>query len=721
MLRAFLCTTAILAVTPTTTWGQELPGSGRDPVLLAELGRPAPTDADVRLAMDALDYAAELRNADEFVLASEALAPVAELLPTLTEWISLIQAEAIAETGDTTATYALIAAVDADSDLHARFAWLPEARALEVAGAPSRAKDVARAAAHRLEGEGERSLAWLRTGQLAALAGDEPAARQAFVNAIQADRGSKHASRAADDLAALGGLNAVESYSVARVRVIQGEWRQAIAGLSAAPDVDGLASEDRYQAGLDLGRAYFFTKQYATAETAFQAIVEDDGTPGPFAARALYFVGRSAYRQGRRTEGREALEAVAVRYPDARAARDALYLLADLDHDAGRMTDALRYYEDILDLAPTTREADLAGMRLGSWNYQNGALTDAAEIFDRRRAEAGSTDSQQQASFWAAIAYHELGRDDLALERLTETYEADPLSYYGSQAAAQIDAPLLTEELADGPTTPEMEALTGPLSNAVARLLVHMKVPTPGSFAFELERIKDHFGTYQGGRYALAEALIAGGLPIQGIVAGREIQRAGDGWDLRLLRIIYPFPHRAVILREAERRRVNPYLAAGLIRQESMFDEDIKSRAGAIGMMQVMPATGAELARGVGIDGYSTARLAEADVNVTLGMTFLSEMLERYDGAVVDALVAYNAGPTRIRRWRNMPEYQDQNLFTERIPFRETREYVKVVQRNALIYESLYGCDGESPCLGTSPTQVRGLVESDAPEPEPVP
>ena len=150
-----------------------------------------------------------------------------------------------------------------------------------------------------------------------------------------------------------------------------------------------------------------------------------------------------------------------------------------------------------------------------------------------------------------------------------------------------------------------------------------------------------------------------------------------------------------------------------------MFDEDIESRAGAIGMMQVMPATGQELARGVGIRPYSTARLAEAEVNVTLGMTFLSVMLERYDGLVLDALVAYNAGPTRIRRWRGLPEYGDSHLFTERIPFRETREYVKVVQKNTLIYESLYGCgeDG-SPCVGASPSPVRGLVESDRPDRE---
>lgn len=242
-----------------------------------------------------------------------------------------------------------------------------------------------------------------------------------------------------------------------------------------------------------------------------------------------------------------------------------------------------------------------------------------------------------------------------------------------------------------------------------------MKVPTPGSFGFELERIQSHFSARAGGKHALAESLIEGGLPIQGIVMGREIQRESNGWDLRLLRIIYPFPHRSVIVREAARRNVNPYLAAGLIRQESMFDEDIKSRAGAIGMMQVMPATGEELARGVGIKPYSTARLTEAEINVILGMTFLSEMLRRYDGAVLDALVAYNAGPTRIRRWRGMPEYKDQHLFVERIPFRETREYVKIVQQNALIYASLYGC-GETgePCLGMTPSAVLGLVEPTA-------
>ena len=98
-------------------------------------------------------------------------------------------------------------------------------------------------------------------------------------------------------------------------------------------------------------------------------------------------------------------------------------------------------------------------------------------------------------------------------------------------------------------------------------------------------------------------------------------------------------------------------------------------------------------------------------MKVRMGMTYLSDMLRRYDGQILDALVAYNAGPTRIRRWRTYPEYQDLDVFVERIPFRETREYVKVVQKNAFIYESLYGCGQGDPCLGAAPAPLESRPE----------
>jgi soluble lytic murein transglycosylase len=191
--------------------------------------------------------------------------------------------------------------------------------------------------------------------------------------------------------------------------------------------------------------------------------------------------------------------------------------------------------------------------------------------------------------------------------------------------------------------------------------------------------------------YALGDALHARLLPGPGVRVGRALQSREGGWNDALLRLVYPFPYQGIIEREANRNGLDPYLVAGLIRQESGFLASARSPAGALGLMQIMPATGTSLARELGVGNFHTTRLTEPELNVRMGTRYLATMLARYDGRVVDALSAYNAGPTRMARWRAFPEHGDAELFTERIPFAETRNYARIVQTNAAIYRALYG------------------------------
>ncbi len=131
---------------------------------------------------------------------------------------------------------------------------------------------------------------------------------------------------------------------------------------------------------------------------------------------------------------------------------------------------------------------------------------------------------------------------------------------------------------------------------------------------------------------------------------------------------------------------------AGLIRQESAFWVEARSRADARGLMQVLPATGRELARASGPEGFQPdSHLYEAEINIHLGVAFFADMRRRFGEDLPIILSAYNAGPTRAPRWREFPEVGDMTRFVERIPFAETRGYVKNVLLNREIYSWLYG------------------------------
>jgi soluble lytic murein transglycosylase len=190
----------------------------------------------------------------------------------------------------------------------------------------------------------------------------------------------------------------------------------------------------------------------------------------------------------------------------------------------------------------------------------------------------------------------------------------------------------------------------------------------------------------------LALELNERGLTREGINLGWDLQREGRSLDRHLLSAIYPFPYRELVLAEARERGVDPYLMAGLIRQESAFWVEARSRADARGLMQVLPTTGRELARRGGPRPFDPdEHLFRAEINIHLGTAFFADMRRRFGEDLSIILSAYNAGPTRALRWREYPEAGDLPRFVERIPFAETRGYVKAVLLNREVYAWLYG------------------------------
>ena len=263
-----------------------------------------------------------------------------------------------------------------------------------------------------------------------------------------------------------------------------------------------------------------------------------------------------------------------------------------------------------------------------------------------------------------------------------------PVEYYAHLSAELLDVPYVID-------VPAGEGSSEPLwlTEGLARLdLLHEAGLEPGVES-EISRLRSRAAGSRPTTLRLAEALIERGRTIDGINLGWALLEQAGGWDRQLLRVTFPFPYRELVRREAAEWGMDPMLMAAIIRQESAFKADIVSRAGAIGLMQVMPPTGAQLARAHGPRPFSEAALSRPEVNLHLGAAFFVDMTRRYDGDLGLVLSAYNAGPTRATRWRSYPEASDPHRFTERIPIEETRGYVKSVRRNLGLYRALYGAE----------------------------
>jgi soluble lytic murein transglycosylase len=153
------------------------------------------------------------------------------------------------------------------------------------------------------------------------------------------------------------------------------------------------------------------------------------------------------------------------------------------------------------------------------------------------------------------------------------------------------------------------------------------------------------------------------------------------------LALRFPLPHRESIFANARQYELDPALIYGVIRQESAFMEDARSSVGALGLMQLMPNTGKHTARSLNIRYRGNQALLQSDQNIRLGSAYLHKLLTRYNGSPVLAAAAYNAGPSRVSRWLPTDTTMPAGLWVERIPFKETRSYVRRVLAYATVFE----------------------------------
>jgi len=609
----------------------------------------------------------------------------AALLPDAADWIALNAVEIAAEAGDTAGVRIGLAAID--PELAREWGWRSRVRAFQTALDPAGALRAAADAAAALRSANRQAEAFVLLGSLAFEQRDVARARVAFRQAMKAAPAGTGGVDGARMLSDMPGLTPDDRLLIGRTYVRHGNYPRAIAGISAYLNAGGGTPTERERLRFELGQAQFRSARYDVAEKTFLGIVERNSVAS-LAADALLLAGRAQYRDGRVAQGRKTFLDVVARYPTQEAAPQALFLAADLDQDEGRFELATERFRKTTTLSSDVEEVGLAHMRLGGMAFQNGNFAGALREFDGYRSRYPNGRRYVQATYWAALAARRSGDDARATDRLGEVFRMEPLSYYGGLAADLLGKTFADVPVNASPPTPP--ALADEVRAALARVDVLRDIDRDDAAEYEVNRVRQRFAASKSATYTLAEELAARGYTVAAIGMGWDLFRRDGGWNDRLLRIIYPFPFRNIIMAEAEEHEVDPWLAAGLMRQESMFNVAAVSGPGAIGLMQVLPATGRTLAQQLGIHRFDSELLKHAELNAHLGMRYLADQLADFDERLPVVLAAYNAGPNRIDRWQQFPEFGDDELFAERIPFAETRDYVKIVQNNARIYRTLY-------------------------------
>ncbi|HYH80853.1 MAG TPA: transglycosylase SLT domain-containing protein [Longimicrobium sp.] len=604
-------------------------------------------------------------------------------VPAARGWASALAAEALVERGDTARIRALVGDGVPEAPLRSQRARIAAYRA---ANDPRAAHAVALAFRQRAADPAMRAELGTLAAKAALALGDTAAARAELRTAMADAPASGAAVDAARTLLALPRLSGDDHLSAGIVYDRNGNGARAADAYRAWLAAGGGTAEQRLDVRMRMGRALFAAGRFRETIDVLSAI---GAAPPAVAAEASYVAGRARYRTGGRAAAVQSLLATAQRFPGQPASADALYLAADLTDDAGDRAGALALYRRVAAEYAASPRAGQALMRLGGSALASGDWTGAAAWYDQYRTRYPAGDLWLQATYWAGRARASRGDAAGARQRWREVRQKEALSYYSVRAAERLGErywPIpLAAAPADAPET--VERLRGWMETLDLLRQAGLWREAEDDVA---RRVKEA-GTDRALLYPLAEALEARGFAPQGIRIGLAMRNAGAAYDLRLARILYPFPYRGMVAAEARERGLDPFLVAALIRQESSFKPRAASRVGALGLMQVMPGTGAGMASGAGIGGWNADLLLNPEINVHLGIRFLSAQMRRYDGDLPLVFISYNAGPARANRWRSFPEFRDRELFTERIPFDETRDYVKILTRNMAIYRGLYG------------------------------
>ena len=493
-------------------------------------------------------------------------------------------------------------------------------------------------------------------------------------------------SRAAAALLDLGDTDLDRTSELTRVLDRAGDGRRALRGydrIMALADGSGAAVSESVR----LERARLMATVVARQDEALAEFrtLRETTTDSQIGARNLQVWRRMRVRQGLDAQASTLRRWLLDEYPGSSQAIEIVWGDATSAEVGGQLVAALDRYASIAENARESARAGQSRMRTGQIHLRQSNLLAAGEVFESYLQDFPDGRRWQEAGYWAGRVRLELGDTAAAEEYLERVMREQPVDYYAVVAADILGIPYELD-------VPEGEAPYEPawLSDGLRRLDALTEAGLERGADAEIDHLSDLAQEGRRVRLRLAEALIERGRTIDGINLGWAILDDGGGWDRHLLRVTFPFPYRDLVRMEAEEWGIDPIMMAAMIRQESAFKADIVSRAGAIGLMQVMPPTGAELARTHGPRPFTEGALSQPEVNLHLGAAFFGDMSARYDNDLPLVLSAYNAGPTRATRWRNYPEVSDPYRFTERIPINETRGYVKSVRRNLGLYRALY-------------------------------
>ncbi len=379
-----------------------------------------------------------------------------------------------------------------------------------------------------------------------------------------------------------------------------------------------------------------------------------------------------------------------------RLKRKALFNLGAHSFEKGAYADADRYFKNLLDTNPEiSTKVDVNWKR--AWiKYWNGKYAEAADTFRETRQMSSGDRIESASKYWQARALMRAGKWNDAEPLLKDLVKAKPVDYYAHEAEAILQAKGSSFEKNSASSFPDVGI--SPVLASDKYIMAAMKLMDYGLYEFAVMQLQmlpkatrslqsvsllTARAAYGAGKYHEARQILI-------TAFGSIAYNPPDDAPAEFTEIAFPRIHFSHTMKHAEKHSVDPHLVWAIIRQESAYDPDSVSPAGALGLMQVTPgAIGLTRVHGK-IPAKSIQDVLEPDQNIAYGITILAKNLKKFKGNLVPAVASYNADENKVRSWLRKRGKMKQDEFIDNIPYLETRMYVKKVLAGYKAYSTLH-------------------------------
>jgi peptidoglycan lytic transglycosylase len=557
--------------------------------------------------------------------------------------------------------------------------------------------------------------AWTRLARVKRAAGDASGAAEAYAHVYYEFPLSDLATTAAAEIGSLNAWGTLDGQSP-RYKLEYGRAERLFGSGRYAQARDGFAmvrpfasGDEREVVELRLAECDYYLRRYAAARNALTPWLDQARRR----AEARFFYLGATRELGEHAEYVRQAMALADAFPTESWAEDALnnlathYILTDEDDKADTI------FREVVRRFPDGRYTPRALWKIGWYAYRNSRWPDAASTFERAALKFPRSDYRPTWIYWAARSRDQVG-DSTAANRLYGVLVADYLnSYYGRLASKTLTARRVEPMTMAAAVAPQSASSTDAVpatSSAGAKAATTAMIQQLISAELwddalnELLWLQKTSADTPAVRATLGYVYAQKGDLRRGINAVKRaypqyLSAAGEDLPPAVLQVLFPVAYWDLIRTHANAQKLDPYLVAALMAQESTFDAGIKSHANAIGLMQIVPSTGRVYARRLRVSRYSAARLTDPAVNVRIGTAYFADLVDRF-GGVPYALASYNAGPAPVARWMAERPGIAADEFIDDIPYPETQNYVRKILGTAEDYRRLYGELGLDPVAG---------------------